>query len=120
MAHEVESMMYVGQTPWHGLGTKLEAAPTTREAIQAAGLDWTVAKRPMFYVGNDGITRAETFAVMRTSDNTKLGEVGRRWTPLQNEDAFAWFDPFLQAGEATLETAGESLRRAARVHPGAG
>ena len=35
MAHELlnnDAMFYVGQTPWHGLGEKLEIAPNTEEA----------------------------------------------------------------------------------------
>ena len=34
MAHAVESMFYVKETPWHGLGEKLEEAPTISEAIE--------------------------------------------------------------------------------------
>jgi len=54
MAHELEmkngkaQMIYVGETPWHGLGKKLEVAPSsTEEAIKLAGLDWQIALEEM-------------------------------------------------------------------------
>ena len=40
MPANVESMFYTGAEPWHGLGEKLEDAPTISEAIEASGLDW--------------------------------------------------------------------------------
>ncbi len=112
MAHEIESMFYVNEVPWHGLGTQLEAPPTVREAIVASGLDWRVTLKPVMTF--DGTEVPGARASVRESDGRVLGCVGSCYTPLQNEEAFSWFDPFLAAGEATLETAG-SLREGSRV-----
>lgn len=110
MAHLVESMMYVGQTPWHGLGRKIPDGKklSVREAIVAAKLDWQVELRRLFIEGLEEVQSGilDQYAVCRTSDNSFLGIVGPGYVPLQNEDALQWFQPFLDAGEATLETAG--------------
>jgi len=43
MSANVESMFYAGrEKPWHGLGTQVEEAPTSADALRLAGLDWTV------------------------------------------------------------------------------
>ncbi|MRR16237.1 MAG: DUF932 domain-containing protein [Deltaproteobacteria bacterium] len=111
MAHLVESMMYVGKTPWHGLGTPIpeDKRISVREAIVAAKLDWHVDLRRVYTECSEGSAKAgilDHFAVCRTSDNTFLGIVGSDYTPLQNEQALEWFQPFLDANESTLETAG--------------
>ena len=49
MAHMVETMAYAGEVPWHGLGVQVEENLTPDEMLVAAGLDWTVSKRHMFY-----------------------------------------------------------------------
>jgi phage/plasmid-like protein (TIGR03299 family) len=103
MAHMVEKMFYVGETPWHGLGVALNESPTIREAIVAAGLDWTVALRDLFTA--DGV-RVGHRATVRESDGSILGVVGPRYQPLQNADALDWFQPFVDSGEARLHTAG--------------
>lgn len=111
MAHLVESMMYVGKTPWHGLGIPIpeDTKISVREAIVTAGLDWKVELRHLF---TENAHRKITsgllnyYAVCRTTDDACLGIVGPDYVPLQNEDALNWFQPFLDADEATLETAG--------------
>jgi len=119
MAHELEmkngkaAMIYVGETPWHGLGKKLEVAPaTTEEAIKLAGLDWQIALEEMKL--DDGTVVDCSKAVVRQSDRSILGVVGNGWEPVQNAKAFQPFEPFLKAGVATIETAG-SLRDGKRV-----
>jgi phage/plasmid-like protein (TIGR03299 family) len=112
MSHEVESMLYVNEVPWHGLGLRLEKPPTTREAILAAGLDWNVSLKPLCI--KEDQTDVGWNATVRDTDNSILGVVGPTYKPLQNVDAFSFFDPFVESGVATLETAG-SLKMGKRV-----
>lgn len=111
MAHLLESMMYVGKTPWHGLGVAIpdDKRVNIREAIVAANLDWQVELRRIYTENQEGQAKAgvlDHFAVCRTSDNAFFGIVGPDYVPLQNQDALKWFQPFLDAEEATIETAG--------------
>jgi phage/plasmid-like protein (TIGR03299 family) len=114
MAHEIETMAYFGRLPWHGLGTALAEGDLYdwQAASKKAGLDWSVDLVPL--VTADTQAKVAHRAVRRTSDSKVLGVVGPRYAPLQNRDAFAWFQPFLDAREAALHTAG-SLRGGSRV-----
>ena len=47
MSHNVETMAYTNQVPWHGLGEALKNAPTVEGMLKAAKIDWTVSKRPL-------------------------------------------------------------------------
>ena len=104
MSHAVEQMMFVGKTPWHGLGNVLEDNPTISDAMVAAGLDWEVGLKDL--VTADDNIPVNARATYRKSDNSILGVVGPRYTPLQNKDAFDWFQPFIDANECSLHTAG--------------
>ncbi len=109
MPSQVETMMYVGEPPWHGLGVALENPPSAAEAIRAAGLNWTVEKRPLFTPrrGKSDLVEVPGFnAVVRKDNKRVLGVVGKTWQPLQNRDAFEFFDPFVSAGAAQYHTAG--------------
>jgi len=118
MAHEIESMVYVGETPWHGLGIPIPEGRklSIQEAIVAAGLDWEVELRHISTRDEKGIQTGilNYYVTCRKSDNTVLGIVGNDYHVLQNRDAFRWFQPFLDSGEATIETAG-SLKRGLKI-----
>jgi phage/plasmid-like protein (TIGR03299 family) len=103
MAHAVEQMMFAGTTPWHGLGNKVDSDITVGDAIVAAGLDWEVGLKDLFTQEGTPVPARATY---RKTNNNILGVVGPRYTPLQNRDAFDWFQPFLDAGECCLHTAG--------------
>jgi len=106
MAHLIESMFYVGDTPWHGLGKKLDKPPSIREALVAADMDWSVKKEPTFHNTGFGIyDETGHFVTKREDDNSILGNVGKRYEVLQNSEAFKPFDVMLDHGY-TLETAG--------------
>jgi phage/plasmid-like protein (TIGR03299 family) len=103
MSHEVENMFSVKEVPWHKLGKIIQDAPSIESGIELAGLNWKVNLAPMYLA--DG-RKAQTRAVIRETDQSILGEVGSRYTPLQNAKAFEFFQPFIDSGEVTLETAG--------------
>ncbi len=114
MSAEIETMAYAGSTPWHGLGTPLggDDIYDWQRTSQKAGLDWDAELVQL--VTSDTHAKVESKGVRRTSDGRILGVVGDRYTILQNRDAFAWFQPFLDAREAALHTAG-SLRQGSRI-----
>ena len=105
------SMFYINEVPWHGLGTRLAQPATAQAAIQAARLDWKVVKLPLF-AGSKRIPVPDRFAVVRrTGDliqrtDPVLGVVSNEYTPLQNAQAFQFFDPIVGQEAAIYHTAG--------------
>lgn len=111
MSANVETMFYVRENPWHGLGTKVNEAPGSREALIIAGLNWNVLQEPIY-------TETEEFiegykANVRDSDRKVLGVVTDRYKVIQNQEAFAFTDALLGEG-VRYETAG-SLQGGKRV-----
>ncbi len=103
MAANVESMFYVRETPWHGLGTKVLEAPASKDALQLAGLDWRVLQEPIYTATKELVDGYK--ANVRDSDRKVLGVVTDRYRVIQNDEAFAFTDELLGAG-VKYETAG--------------
>ncbi|MBQ4559994.1 MAG: DUF945 domain-containing protein [Tyzzerella sp.] len=103
MAANIETMFYVRETPWHGLGTRVITAPTSKEALGLAGLDWQVVQEPIYTETKELIEGYK--ANVRDSDRRVLGVVTDRYKVIQNEEAFAFTDELLGEG-VRYETAG--------------
>ena len=121
MAHNVETMAWANDVPWHGLGIKVSGELTPLQMQEAAQLDWTVSKRPSYTLDapewseDVGIMQTpNTFHIVRDSDNTVLSHCGRDYIPIQNEDVFKFFKRFTEAGHMTMETAG-SLKNGGEI-----
>jgi phage/plasmid-like protein (TIGR03299 family) len=137
MAHNINiingkaSFMSVKEKAWHGLGQILDKPATAQEAIESAGLDFEVAKEPVYVpvrkVEYDVAKQSDAimmernpngtiysqmevvedrFATYRTDSGHPFGVVGSRYEIVQNRDAFGFFDAIVGEGEAIYETAG--------------
>jgi phage/plasmid-like protein (TIGR03299 family) len=120
------SFFSVSEKAWHGLGTVVEAYPTSAEALKFAGLDYSVEKRPLFTMdalnmllrnepdpdaiilgASSEIEVPNYFATVRKDSDTVLGVVGKDYSVVQNVEAFEFFDSIVGGGEGILyETAG--------------
>lgn len=107
MPDYVETMFSVREKPWHGLGKIIKEAPTSRDAIELAGLNWSVNSNPIYDVFGNEIKGFK--ANTRSSDNSVLGVVTDKYKIVQNIDAFDFTDNLI-GEEMYYEIAG-SLRK---------
>lgn len=111
MAANVETMFSVREKPWHGLGRIVMEAPTSKDALRLAGLDWNVVQEPIYTKFNEAVEGYK--ANVRDSDRKVLGVVSDRYKVVQNADAFSFTDELLGKG-VRYETAG-SLQEGRKV-----
>ena len=105
MSHNLESMFYVGErnVPWHKLGTMVQEAPNSEEAIRLAGLDWEVKSLPIYLQNNQVIEGL--VANTRVFDYQVYGVVTPKYKIIQNNEAFQFTDHLL-GRDVKYETAG--------------
>jgi phage/plasmid-like protein (TIGR03299 family) len=115
MAHELEfvngkaQMAYVGEKPWHNLGVEVPADLTPEQMLEAAGLNWTVDKFPVYTAMGtevDDVIEIDRKALIRSFDHKVLDVVSDDWNPVQNAEAFDFFNEFVMAGDMEMNTAG--------------
>lgn len=68
MAHLVETMAYVGATPWHGLGNQLGTCQPLEVWARQAGMDWDVRKTPVRFITES----AGTLGAIQSFPNQKI------------------------------------------------
>ena len=121
MPHEIDvstgsaAVLVAGEPPWHGLGTVIQHAAGSQQALQLAHLDWTVESWPL-WAGPQNQPRPVTTHVANVRSDTQavLGVVSRRYRIFQNREAFSFMDILMGEKLAMYETAG-SLQGGRRV-----
>ena len=103
MPANVESIFYVREAPWHGLGICVEEALDSKAALEKSGLNWKVIQKPIMTADNEPIPGFK--ANIRDTDSKVLGVVPDRYKVVQNSEAFAFTDTLLNEG-VRYETAG--------------
>lgn len=112
MSHELEiingnaQMAYSGDVPWHGLGVKVPSDLTPIQMLDAAGLNWKVYTEPCYATVNEKQVETGHSVLVRDSDHSVLDVITDDWHPMQNEDAFNFFNDFIAAGDMEMHTAG--------------
>lgn len=110
----VHSFFSVKEKAWHGLGKIVQNYPSSREAIEFAGLDYEVVKEDIYttLINADGQAmdfnkRIKTHcATIRKDTGDVLGVVGKDYEIVQNRDAFTFFDSIVGGDGIQYETAG--------------
>lgn len=102
---EYDWMVSAKEKPWHGIGTVVEDAPTSEDAIKMAKLDWKVEQFP---IKAGKIEIPNYFANIRMDIKEPLGVVKNRYRIVQNDEAFDFVDNIVgnDEVECRYETAG--------------
>ena len=90
--------------PWNQLGTDIIGVKSVDEALDVSGLNFTVAKNPIF--DSNGNLIDGWFANTNTSDGNVLGIVKKNYQIVNNNEAFDFVDSLINEG-AEFERAGQ-------------
>jgi phage/plasmid-like protein (TIGR03299 family) len=114
MSHQVEKIVYVGETPWHQLGTKFVGGESFEQWILAAGFGWDAIARPLSYQATNAlgeqvaVNLASHKVLVRSDLQTELGVVGKDYKIVQPKQIMEFFRDiaFASGSRYTMETAG--------------
>ncbi|MGE6359788.1 DUF932 domain-containing protein [Psychrobacter glacincola] len=112
MAHLLENMAYVGETPWHGLGNELSPKQPIEVWAREAGMDWRIESSDVSYMANNEkgqslIMPFDTNKVLYRSDNLEpLSVVSQRYQEVQPSEILEFYRDLTEQADFELETAG--------------
>ena len=112
MAHLIEQMAYVGQTPWHGLGNQLSPKQPLETWQKEAGMDWQIQESPVRFmadtIGNLGTihTFPDQKVLYRSDNKEALSVVSQRYQVVQPRVVLEFYRDLSEVSGYELETAG--------------
>ena len=112
MAHQLNTMAYVGTTPWHQLGHRLQPKQSLEVWTRAAGLDWSICETPVRYQAEtpDALSSLRDFedqkVLYRSDTKEALSVVGHRYQVVQPREVLEFYRDLTEVSGFELETAG--------------
>ncbi|WP_418120014.1 DUF932 domain-containing protein [Variovorax sp. 350MFTsu5.1] len=112
MAHLLQQMAYVGQTPWHELGNQLPPKQPLEVWARQAGMDWRICETPVRYMAEQAgaLGSIRTFedqkVLYRSDTKAPLSVVGSRYQIVQPRDVLEFYRDLTEVSGFELETAG--------------
>lgn len=134
MAHLIDSMAFVGDTPWHGLGNQLTPKQPLEVWARQAGMDWTIEASPVHYLtqllnlnqadlNHSGIgtnprqigkhpkcdilmSFDEQQVLYRSDNQAPLSVVSQRFHVVQPREILEFYRDLTEKADFELETAG--------------
>lgn len=112
MAHHIEQMAYIGQTPWHGLGNQLSANQPLEVWQQQAGMDWEIKASPVQFTDEDNDTSGlllpfpQNKVLYRSDTLAPLSVVSQRYQVVQPREILEFYRDLTEVSGFQLETAG--------------
>ncbi len=112
MAHQLEQMAYVGQTPWHGLGNQLTQNQPIEIWAQQAGMDWRIESSNVSYMAQNARGQSiimpyeEQRVLYRSDTHAPLSVVSQRYQEVQPMEILEFYRDLTEQSGFELETAG--------------
>jgi phage/plasmid-like protein (TIGR03299 family) len=112
MAHQLEQMAYVGQTPWHGLGNQLSPNQPMEVWAQQAGMDWQIESSNVSYMAENHkgqnliLPHDEQRVLYRSDTHAPLSVVSQRYQEVQPKQILEFYRDLTEQSGFELETAG--------------
>lgn len=112
MAHLLEQMAYIGNTPWHGLGNRLSAHEPIEVWARQAGMDWQIREAPVRFMTDTAGSMAaiesfpENKVLFRSDTNSPLSVVSQRYKVVQPSEILEFYRDLTEVSGFELETAG--------------
>jgi phage/plasmid-like protein (TIGR03299 family) len=122
MAHLIDSMAFIGQTPWHGLGNQLTAKQPIEVWAEQAGMNWTIEQSPVHFIAEqaaiqikDSLLQPPQTNILQFSDHKvlfrsdtrePLSVVSQRYHVVQPREILEFYRDLTEKSDFELETAG--------------
>ncbi|WP_434279206.1 DUF932 domain-containing protein [Acinetobacter sp. CE-15] len=112
MAHQLEQMAYVGQTPWHGLGNQLSPNQPIEVWAKQAGMNWQIESSNVSYMAENHkgqnliLPHDEQRVLYRSDTHAPLSVVSQRYQEVQPKQILEFYRDLTEQSGFELETAG--------------